>query len=247
MSKKKKKRKSKKIKNQKSKTSFLSFLKNYIAVISFFVSGIGLFLNIAILYFQKAKETQFEINYYIQKIDLYPKESSGNNDKVRLHMSYPTYNNEINQFLHKYREKLTDYYIVYLVLEQVKIKEAREILLTLEKRGEIAIEEFDINQLEIDRSKTKTETISLQGIFHQGEGIKIPVAICEFDDNTMIKKECILEEINPIKISFKNKYLFSNQTQKIREMYLNLVLFEGEIINGRGGVPDDSKKEWYER
>ena len=247
MSKKKKKSKSKKIKSHKSKTSFLSFLKNYIAVISFFVSGIGLFLNIGILYFQKARETKFEVNYYIQKIDAYPKESSGNNDKLRLHMSYPTYNNEMNQFLHKYRDQLTDYYIVYLVLEQVKIKEAKDVLLTLEKKGEIDINEFDINQLEINNSKIKTETISLQGTFHQGEGIKIPVAICEFDDNTMIKKKCILEEINPIKISFRNSYLFSNQTQKIREMYLNLVLFEGEIINGRGGVPDDSKKEWYER
>lgn len=247
MNKKKKKNQKKKIKNNKRKIPLLSFLKNYIAVISFIVSGIGLLLNIGIFYFQKAKQTKFEINYYIQKIDKHVKESSRRNDTIFRHMSYPTYNNEINQIVHQYQEELKNYYIVYLVLEQVKEQEASNVLLTYEKRGKIDEKTVRSNQLKIDDSKIKKETISLQGIFHQKEGIKIPVAICEFEDNKMYKRECILEEIIPIEISFKNNYLFSKQIQEIREMYLNLVTFEGEIINGRGGTLEKIQKEWYER
>ena len=247
MSKKKRKIQKKKVKNKKGKISFLCFLKNYIAVISFVASGIGLILNIGIFYFQKSRQTKFEINYYIQKIDQYSKELSGKNDTILRHMSYPTYNNEINQIFRQYQEELKNYYIVYLVLEQVIGQEASDVLLTYEKRGKIDIETFEINQLKIDNSKIKRETVPLQGIFHQKEGIKIPVAICEFEDSKMYKRECILEEINPIEVSFKNNYPFSKQTQNIREMYLNLVTFEGEIINGRGGVFEKIKKEWYEK
>lgn len=247
MNKKKRKNQKKKKKNQKTKRSLLSFFKNYIAVISFGVSGIGLFLNIGILYFQRAKQTKFEINYYIQEVDKNSEKLTGRNDTILRHMSYPTYNNEINQIIHEYQKELKSYYIVYLVLEQVKEQEASEVFLTYKKRGTVDVETFDSKQLKIDNSKEKIETISLPGIFHQREGIKIPVAICEFERNKMYKRECILEEINAIEISFQNNYLFSKQTQKIREMYLNLVTFEGEIINGRGGPFEKIQKEWYEK
>lgn len=228
------KNKKKKLNNKKFKKKILKFLKDYITVITFFVSGIGLILNIVILYIEKSNQTEFEANYYIQKItNIDEKNITGKNETIIRHMSYATYNNEINIIINKYKEELKDYYVIYLILEQTDKQDAKDVKLSLQKKGQANVEEFDINDLEISEEIDK-DVINLDGIFKQNDGIKIPVAICEFEMNYMKKGDCIIEEIKPLTIEYKNKYLFSKRIKEIRDMYLNIVTFEGEIVNGRG-------------
>lgn len=227
-------KKKKKLSKKRLRKQILKFLKDYIALITFFVSGIGIVINMGILYYKKSNQTDFEINYYVQKIvtDDTLKINS-NNDTIIRHMTYATYNNEINVILNKYKEELKDYYIIYLVLEQTEKQTAKNVKLSLQRTGQANIDNLNFNQLEIV-NKTTNEDLVLDGIFKQNDGIKIPIAICEFDSSYMKKGDCIIEEIKPLTIEYENKYLFSKRTKEIRDMYVNLVTFEGEIVNGRG-------------
>ncbi|MDD6224309.1 MAG: hypothetical protein PUB18_04840 [bacterium] len=226
-----------------TKKKILNFLKQYLGILTFLLSGIGLILNIGIWYYQQCRKTDFLINYYIQKININQQEA--NNAEIKKHLSYETVNNDLNQIIRKFKDELKDYYVTYLILEQYQTLSAEQLTLILKNKSHSVPEEFKELDLE---TKEKVQEFHIRYTIPQNSGIKIPISICKYEEQTMKKLDCLFKEYEPLSIHFKNKYLLSRQRKEVREIVEDLVVFENEIINGKGSeAPTRSTKKWFQK
>lgn len=189
------------------------------------MSVLAVICNSIFTYYQKAHDTTFREEYFSIEIDeKFPRLSDNYEAGYMKKMQYPTLNNEITQIIRKYQKELKGYSVTYLFLTQENVVNAKNVMVTLEKVGEI-----DMNHLErrIDKSKKKkvTETVSLE--IGEKEGIKIPLSICKINENMFSKYDCIYLTYKPLFITYNNKYWFSKTKQNIREENVGNFVIDG--------------------
>lgn len=233
-------------KKRKDKKKLLKILKEYSGVITIVISLLAVVSNGVITYFNKANSTSFNFEYLSLKIDNekwfenYLSDSYGVGFKKSIQA--PTINNEINKLIYKEKNSVIGYYVTYLIISQNSGVDAQDIKINFEKYGSNVDEaNLDLSKYPISQNKKTLYTEKIGYPFKKGEKIKVPISLCKItSDFTRGHNDCYYMLYKPISIEYKNKYLFSKKTLKIRKYTAYNVIVDGECITGRGGDGIDS-------
>lgn len=216
-----------KYQKKKKRKKILCFLKEYAAVITIFMSIVAVLFNAMISYYQKAKSTTFIEEYFSIRIDEKFPTLSENSAYYITKMKYPTLNNEIAQIIKYHKQEVEGYSVTYLLLTQSEKIGAKDVVVTLEKRGFVDMNHLENHQIDLSKKERVTEKVSLQ--ISQDEGIKIPISICKIDEINNKKYDCQFLTYKPLCIEYRNKYLFSKQKMNIRDENVGNFMIDGFI------------------
>lgn len=237
---------------QKKKKKILTILKEYAGIITIGVSILAGSLNLIANYVEKASSTEFYMQYITVKIDsenwLNEYQNKIDSSTYLTALKAPTLNNELNQLLYQHKDKVIDYFITYLVIEQRDKNPALDVKLNFKQYGiSSSLDNKALSDIPIDQKTSEKVKRSIKYPFPQGEQLKIPLSICTLEnESSTYPKECYYIKLKPISIEYKNKYLFSKRKIPIREYLEHNVIVDGEVVTGRGGpYIEEEPQKWY--